>query len=117
MKKIVSIILTLTIFSVVIFANTDVIQFTKGKFSATVVGRIGGKAERNFTFNAKEGQRVIIKITSPNRKVGVEGFGSTNEDGYVNTEIDGTAEAGENSFTVVNTGSRATNFNVTVTVK
>lgn len=117
MKRPSLLILAISILSTVIFANTDVIRFAKGSSSASVVGRIGGKAERNFTFYAKEGQSVTIRITSPSGKVGIEGFGSTNEDGYVNTEIDGNTEAGENSFAVVNTGSRATNFKISITVK
>jgi hypothetical protein len=109
-------ILISTILSVVIFAQDGVIKFAKGKTSATVAGKINKGEEKAFTFNAKEGQTVKLKVTSGNKKVSLSGYGEGGDESLVTT-IDATTDAGENTFTVTNRGNSTTNFTLTVTVK
>lgn len=116
MKKILSMILISAILSVVIFAQDGVIKFAKGKSSATVSGKINKGEEKAFTFYAKEGQTVKLKITSTNKKVSLSAYGEGGDESLV-TVIDATTDAGENTFTVINRGSSAANFTLTVTVK
>lgn len=116
MRKILSIILTTAILSIIIFAQDGVIKFAKGKTSATVSGKINKGEEKAFTFNAKEGQTLKLKVTSINKKVSLAGYGEGGDESLVTT-IDATTDAGENTFTVTNRGNIATNFTLTVTVK
>jgi hypothetical protein len=87
------------------------ISFRKGTSSATVRGNIGANGYLEYMVNGKAGQVMSIEITSGNGAV-VINAGTASGKSF---SLDMTG--GDHMLSVVNTGRRATNYTLTVSIK
>jgi hypothetical protein len=87
------------------------IRFQRGKSSATVRGPIGANGYTEYTVNGRAGQLMTIEITSGNGAV-IVNAGSASGKSF---SIDMTG--GDHLLSVVNTGRRATNYTLTVSIR
>ena len=101
---------------VLVMSNADAlaqkrIRFARGKSSATVRGPISGDGYLEYTVNGRAGQVMTIEITSGNGAV-VVNAGTASGKSF---SIDMTG--GDHLLSVVNTGRRATNYTLTVSIR
>ena len=87
------------------------IRFQRGKSSATVRGPIGGGGYTEYVIDGRAGQVMTIEITSGNGAV-VVNAGTASGKSF---SIDMTG--GDHLLSVVNTGKRATNYTLTVSIR
>ena len=104
------------LFMVLIVSSADVlaqkrIRFARGKSSATVRGPIGPSGYTEYMVNGRAGQVMTIEITSGNGAV-VVNAGTASGKSF---SIDMTG--GDHLLSVVNTGRRATNYTLTVSIR
>jgi hypothetical protein len=100
----------------IIVSSADVlaqkrIRFQHGKSSATVRGPIGPNGYTEYVVNGRAGQVMTIEITSGNGAV-IVNAGSASGKSF---SIDMTG--GDHLLSVVNTGRRATNYTLTVSIR
>ena len=101
---------------VLIVSSADVlaqkrIRFQRGKSSATVRGPIGPNGYTEYLIDGRAGQVMTIEITSGNGAV-VVNAGTASGKSF---SIDMTG--GDHLLSVVNTGRRATNYTMTVSIR
>ncbi len=106
----------LTLALVLVVSSADVlaqkrIRFQRGKSSATVRGPIGGDGYTEYLVNGRAGQVMTIEITSGNGAVVVNAGSASGK----SISIDMTG--GDQLLSVVNTGRRATNYALTVSIR
>lgn len=87
------------------------IRFQRGRSSATVRGAIGPNGYLEYVVNGRAGQVMTIEITSGNGAV-VVNAGSASGKSF-SIEMTG----GDHLLSVVNTGRRATNYALTVSIQ
>ena len=101
---------------VVILSSADTlaqkrIRFQRGKSSATVRGPIGPNGYAEYVIDGRAGQVMTIDITSGNGAV-IVNAGTASGKSF---SIDMTG--GDHLLSVVNTGRRATNYTLTVSIR
>lgn len=84
------------------------IRFAKGRYSATVSGRLAYNYFKEYVVNAREGQYLMVSVKSGTGLVVV----ANNYETLYTRDI---YESGDYTFQIVNTGS-ATWFRMTVTI-
>lgn len=87
------------------------INFRRGSSSATVSGKIGSKGYSEYVINGRAGQVMSIEITSGNGAV-VVNAGTASGKSF---SVDMTG--GDHLLSIVNTGSRATSYTLTVSIR
>ena len=107
---------TLALFLMLILSSSDVlaqkrIRFRRGASSATVRGPIGGGGYTEYVVGGRAGQVMTIEITSGNGAV-IVNAGSASGKSF---SID--MSGGDHLLSVVNTGRRATNYTLTVSIR
>jgi hypothetical protein len=108
--KVVALLLVLVVSSADVLAQKR-IRFRRGASSATVRGPIGGGGYLEYVVDGRAGQVMTIEITSGNGAV-VVNAGSASGKSF---SIDMTG--GDHLLSVVNTGRRATNYTLTVSIR
>ena len=108
--KVVALFLVLIVSSVDVVAQKR-IRFRRGASSATVRGPIGGGGYTEYVVDGRAGQVMTIEITSGNGAV-IVNAGSASGKSF---SIDMTG--GDHLLSVVNTGRRATNYTLTVSIR
>ena len=108
--QLVAVILMVVLSSADIMAQKR-IRFARGKSSATVRGPIGPNGYLEYVVNGRAGQVMTIEITSGNGAV-IINAGSASGKSF---SIDMTG--GDHELSVVNTGRRATNYTLTVSIR
>jgi len=108
--KVVALLLVLIVSSVDVLAQKR-IRFRRGASSATVRGPIGGGGYTEYVVDGRAGQVMTIEITSGNGAV-IVNAGSASGKSF---SIDMTG--GDHLLSVVNTGRRATNYTLTVSIR
>lgn len=108
--KVVALLLVLIVSSADVLAQKR-IRFRRGASSATVRGPIGGGGYLEYVVDGRAGQVMTIEITSGNGAV-VVNAGSASGKSF---SIDMTG--GDHLLSVVNTGRRATNYALTVSIR
>ena len=107
---------TLALSLMLIVSSADVlaqkrIRFRRGASSATVRGPIGAGGYTEYIVNGRPGQVMTIEITSGNGAV-IVNAGSASGKSF---SID--MSGGDHLLSVVNTGRRATNYTLTVSIR
>lgn len=87
------------------------INFRRGSSSATVRGKIGSKGYSEYVINGRAGQVLSIGITSGSGAV-VVNAGTASGKSF---SVDMTG--GDHLLSIVNTGSRATSYTLTVSIR
>jgi len=87
------------------------IQFRRGASSATVRGPIGAGGYLEYIVNGRAGQVMSIEITSGNGAVVVNAGTATGKSFTIDMS------GGDHLLSVVNTGKRATNYALTVSIR
>src|SRR5688500_6062875 len=87
------------------------IRFQRGKSSATVRGPIGPNGYNEYVIDGRAGQVMTIEITSVNGSV-IVNAGSASGKSF---SID--MSGGDHLLSVVNTGRRATNYALKVSIR
>ncbi len=87
------------------------INFRPGRSSATVSGKIGARGYREYILRGSAGQLMSIEITSRNGAV-IVNAGSASGRSF---SLDMTG--GDHLLSIVNTGSRATSYTLTVSIR
>ncbi len=87
------------------------ISFRPGRSSATVSGKIGARGYREYILGGRAGQLMSIEITSGNGAV-IVNAGSASGRSF-SLEMTG----GDHLLSIVNTGSRATSYTLTVSIR
>lgn len=87
------------------------ITFKRGTSSATVRARIAGKGYEEYMVNGRAGQVMSIEITSGNGAVVVNAGTATGK----SFSLDMTG--GDHMLSIVNQGSKATNYTLTVSIR
>lgn len=108
--KVVALVLVLVVSSADVFAQKR-IRFQRGKSSATVRGPIGGGGYTEYVIDGRAGQVMTIEITSGNGAVVVNAGHASGKS--FSLEMTG----GDHLLSVVNTGKRATNYALTVSIR
>lgn len=108
--KVVALLLVLVVSSADVLAQKR-IRFQRGKSSATVRGPIGPNGYTEYVIDGRAGQVMTIEITSGNRSV-IVNAGSASGKSF-SVEMTG----GDHLLSVVNTGRRATNYTLTVSIR
>jgi hypothetical protein len=108
--KIVAFALILVMSSADVLAQKR-IRFQRGTSSATMRRRIDGDGYTEYIVNGRAGQVMSIEITSGNGAV-IVNAGSASGKSF---SIDMTG--GDHLLSVVNTGRRATNYTLTVSIR
>ena len=108
--KVVALLLVLVVSSADVLAQKR-IRFARGKSSATVRGPIGPNGYTEYVIDGRAGQVMTIEITSGNGAV-VVNAGSASGKSF-SLEMTG----GDHLLSVVNTGRRATNYTLTVSIR
>jgi hypothetical protein len=108
--RVVALLLMLVVPSADVLAQKR-IRFRRGASSATVRGPIGAGGYTEYIVNGRAGQVMTIEITSGNGAV-VVNAGSASGKSF---SIDMTG--GDHLLSVVNTGRRATNYTLTVSIR
>src|SRR6185503_16281464 len=108
--KVVALLLVLVVSSADVLAQKR-IRFQRGKSSATVRGPIGPNGYTEYLIDGRAGQVMTIEITSGNGAV-VVNAGTASGKSF---SIDMTG--GDHLLSVVNTGRRATNYTMTVSIR
>ena len=106
----------LTLALILVVSSADVlaqkrIRFQRGKSSATVRGPIGANGYTEYVIDGRAGQVMTIEITRGNGAV-IVNAGSASGKSF---SIDMTG--GDHLLSVVNTGRRATNYTLTVSIR
>ena len=109
-SQVVAVILIIALSSVSLLAQKR-IQFRRGASSATVRGPIGGGGYLEYTVNGRAGQVMSIEITSGNGAVVVNAGTATGKSFTIDMS------GGDHLLSVVNTGKRATNYTLTVSIR
>ena len=109
-SRVVAVILVIALSSVQVLAQKR-IRFQRGKSSATVRGPIGAGGYTEYVIDGRAGQVMTIEITSGNGAV-VVNAGTASGKSF---SIDMTG--GDHLLSVVNTGRRATNYTLTVSIR
>ena len=108
--KVVALWLVLVVASADVLAQKR-IRFQRGKSSATVRGPIGPNGYTEYVIDGRAGQVMTIEITSGNGAV-IVNAGSASGKSF---SID--MSGGDHLLSVVNTGRRATNYTLTVSIR
>lgn len=108
--KVVALLLVLVVSSADVLAQKR-IRFQRGKSSATVRGPIGPNGYTEYVIDGRAGQVMTIEITSGNGSVVVNAGTASGKSFSV--EMTG----GDHLLSVVNTGRRATNYTMTVSIR
>ena len=108
--KVVALLLVLVVASTDVLAQKR-IRFQRGKSSATVRGPIGPNGYTEYVIDGRAGQVMTIEITSGNGAV-IVNAGSASGKSF---SID--MSGGDHLLSVVNTGRRATNYTLTVSIR
>ena len=108
--KVVALVLVLIVSSADVLAQKR-IRFQRGKSSATVRGPIGPNGYTEYVIDGRAGQVMTIEITSGNGAV-IVNAGTASGKSF---SIDMTG--GDHLLSVVNTGRRATNYTLTVSIR
>jgi hypothetical protein len=108
--KVVALLLVLVVSNADVLAQKR-IRFRRGASSATVRGPIGGGGYTEYIVNGRAGQVMTIEITSRNGAV-VVNAGTASGKSF---SIDMTG--GDHLLSVVNTGRRATNYTLAVSIR
>lgn len=108
--KICALLLVLIVSSADVLAQKR-IRFGRGKSSATVRGPIGPNGYTEYVIDGRAGQVMTIEITSGNGAV-IVNAGSASGKSF-SLEMTG----GDHLLSVVNTGRRATNYTLTVSIR
>jgi hypothetical protein len=87
------------------------INFRRGSSSATVRGKIGSRGYSEYIVNGRAGQVMSIEITSGNGAVVVNAGTATGK----SFSLDMTG--GDHLLSIVNTGSSATSYTLTVSIR
>lgn len=95
------------------------VRFAKGRSAATLTGALAPDATREYVLGVSAGQTMTVQVTSGNNKIDLEITGRSGhlewgDNGYAQVEIN---ENGDHYVTIKNSGSRATKFSMTVTVR
>jgi len=106
----------LTLALIIILSSADVlaqkrIRFQRGRSSATVRGPIGPNGYTEYVIDGRAGQVMTIEITSGNGAVIVNAGHASGKS--FSLEMTG----GDHLLSVVNTGRRATNYTMTVSIR
>ena len=108
--KVVALLLVLVVSSADVLAQKR-IRFRRGASSATVRGPIGGGGYTEYVIDGRAGQVMTIEITSGNGAVVVNAGTASGKSFSV--EMTG----GDHLLSVVNTGRRATNYALRVSIR
>jgi hypothetical protein len=108
--KAVSLLLVLVVSSANVLAQKR-IRFQRGASSATVRGPIGGNGYTEYVVEGRAGQVMTIEISSGNGAV-IVNAGSASGKSF-SIEMSG----GDHLLSIVNTGRRATNYTMTVSIR
>ena len=108
--KAVALLLVLIVSSADVLAQKR-IRFQRGRSSATVRGPIGGGGYTEYVIDGRAGQVMTIEITSGNGAVVVNAGHASGKS--FSLEMTG----GDHLLSVVNTGRRATNYTMTVSIR
>ena len=108
--KVVALLLVLVVSSADVLAQKR-IRFRRGASSATIRGPIGGGGYTEYIVDGRAGQVMTIEITSGNGAV-IVNAGTASGKSF---SIDMTG--GDHLLSVVNTGRRATNYTLTVSIR
>ena len=108
--KVVAVLLMLVVSNATVLAQKR-IRFQRGKSSATVRGPIGANGYLEYTVNGRAGQVMSIEITSGNGAVVVNAGTATGKSFTIDMS------GGDHLLSVVNTGKRATNYTLTVSIR
>lgn len=108
--KAVALLLVLVVSSADVLAQKR-IRFQRGKSSATVRGPIAGDGYTEYLVNGRAGQVMTIEITSGNRAVIVNAGSASGKSFSIGMS------GGDHLLSVVNTGRRATNYTLTVSIR
>lgn len=94
------------------FSQTTRIRFARGKTSATINGKTN-QAGRDYTFGAKRGQKVTIRVTSPQDTMllSVGGINVGHELNFTMTQDS------DYEFTVYNYDQATENYKLYVSIK
>lgn len=109
-SQVVAVVLIIALSNVQVLAQKR-IRFQRGKSSATVRGPIGAGGYTEYVVDGRAGQVMTIEITSGNGAA-VVNAGSASGKSF---SIDMTG--GDHLLSVVNTGRRATNYTLTVSIR
>lgn len=109
-SRLVALILLIALSGTQVFAQKR-IRFARGKSSATVRGPIGPNGYTEYVIDGRAGQVMTIEITSGNGAV-IVNAGSASGKSF-SLEMTG----GDHLLSVVNTGRRATNYTLTVSIR
>lgn len=108
--RLVALMLVIAVSGTQVFAQKR-IRFGRGKSSATVRGPIGPNGYTEYVIDGRAGQVMTIEITSGNGAV-IVNAGSASGKSF-SLEMTG----GDHLLSVVNTGRRATNYTLTVSIR
>jgi hypothetical protein len=108
--KVVALLLVLVVSSADVLAQKR-IRFQRGQSSATMRGPIGPNGYTEYVIDGRAGQVMTIEITSGNSAV-IVNAGSASGKSF-SVEMTG----GDHLLSVVNTGRRATNYTLTVSIR
>lgn len=108
MTQVLALAMISLLFGSQVFSQTR-INFRRGSTSASVSGSLAPGAQRTFVLTAKSGQNLRGNISSGNGGVRFNHGESVTTLGYV-------TESGDNYVYIINTGKKATNFTLTVSI-
>jgi len=108
--KVVALLLVLVVSSADVLAQKR-IRFQRGRSSATLRGPIGPNGYTEYVVDGRAGQVMTIEITSGNGSVIVNAGHASGKS--FSLEMTG----GDHLLSVVNTGRRATNYTMTVSIR
>ena len=87
------------------------VRFARGRTSATVRGKLGGRGSAQYVLGARDGQTILATVSSANGKVTITG---ANASGSTDYEV--AATDGNNDIGIYNPGG-ATSFTLTISIR
>lgn len=109
-SRLVALILVIALSGIQVFAQKR-IRFQRGKSSATVRGPIGPNGYTEYVIDGRAGQVMTIEITSGNGAVIVNAGTASGKSFSIDMS------GGDHLLSIVNTGRRATNYALTVSIR
>jgi hypothetical protein len=110
--KILAVLMVIGMMDSLAFSQTKKIRFARGKTSATIKGKTN-QAGQDYVFTAKRGQRVIIRVTSPQDTM-LLSVGGTNVGSELNFNMTSDSDY---EFTVYNYDQATANYTLYVSIK
>lgn len=68
MKRVIAALLVLVVGASGAWAQCSRLRFARGRTTAVINGRVGAKKQACYNLHAREGQRMTVHLTSPDRR-------------------------------------------------